>query len=136
MLVVGKTVLRKNRTWIFSDYLCPWYSLIRNRKWSTLVAQTVKNLPAMRRSEFSPWAGTFLWRREPTPVFLPGELHGQRCLAGYCLWDWKESDTTEKLSFQKVHILELTSPKIRENNHVNPMVDTMRTQYHLCGIFV
>ena len=29
------------------------------------------------------------WRREwqPTPVFLPGESHGQRSLAGYSPWD-------------------------------------------------
>jgi len=33
------------------------------------------------------------WRRawQPTPVFLPGESHGQRSLVGYS----KESDTTE-----------------------------------------
>ena len=30
-----------------------------------------------------------------TPVFLPGESHGQRSLAGYSPWDHKESDTTE-----------------------------------------
>ena len=37
------------------------------------------------------------WRRkwQPTPVFLPGEFHGQRSLAGYSLWNRKESDTTE-----------------------------------------
>ena len=37
------------------------------------------------------------WRREwqPTPVFLPGEFHGQRNLAGYSLWGHKESDMTE-----------------------------------------
>ena len=29
---------------------------------------------------------------QPTPVFLPGESHGQRSLAGYSLWDCKESD--------------------------------------------
>ena len=31
------------------------------------------------------------WRREwlPTPVFLPGELHGQRSLAGYSPWGHK-----------------------------------------------
>ena len=36
------------------------------------------------------------WRREwqPTPVFLPGEFHGQRSLAGYSPWGCKESDTT------------------------------------------
>ena len=37
------------------------------------------------------------WRREwqPTAVFLPGESHGQRSLAGYSSWGRKESDTTE-----------------------------------------
>ena len=37
------------------------------------------------------------WRSEwlPTPVFLPGEFHGQRSLAGYSPWGLKESDTTE-----------------------------------------
>jgi len=34
-------------------------------------------------------AGKILWRREwqPTPVFLPGEFHGQRSWAGYSPWD-------------------------------------------------
>ena len=30
-----------------------------------------------------------------TPVFLPGESHGQRSLAGYSPWGGKKSDTTE-----------------------------------------
>ena len=44
-----------------------------------------------RRHGFNPWAGKIPWRRawQPTPVFLPGESHGQRTLAG------KESDMTE-----------------------------------------
>ena len=34
------------------------------------------------------------WRRkwQPTPVFLPGESHGQRSLVGYSPWGRKESD--------------------------------------------
>ena len=32
---------------------------------------------------------------QPTPIFLPGEFHGQRSLAGYSLWGCRESDTTE-----------------------------------------
>ena len=32
---------------------------------------------------------------EPTPVFLPGEFHGQRSLACYSPWGCKESDTAE-----------------------------------------
>ena len=37
----------------------------------------------------------------PTPVFLPGESHGQRSLAGYSPWGCKESDTTEQLNNNK-----------------------------------
>ena len=35
--------------------------------------------------EFNPWVGKIPRRRawQPTPVFLPGESHGQRSLAGY-----------------------------------------------------
>ena len=37
------------------------------------------------------------WRRtwQPTPVFLPGESHGQRSLAGYSPCSLEESDMTE-----------------------------------------
>ena len=38
-----------------------------------------------RRHRFDPWIGKIPWRRkwQPTPVFLPGESHGQRSLVGY-----------------------------------------------------
>ena len=38
-----------------------------------------------RSPGFNPWVGKIPWRREwlLTPVFLPGEFHGQRSLAGY-----------------------------------------------------
>ena len=38
-----------------------------------------------RRSGFDPWVGNTPWRRpwQPTPVFLPGESHGQRSLSAY-----------------------------------------------------
>ena len=53
-----------------------------------------------RKPRFSPWVGNIPWRREwePTPVFLPGEPHGQRNLAGFSPWGHKESDTTERLT--------------------------------------
>ena len=35
---------------------------------------------------------------QPTPVFLPGEFHGQRSLASYSPWGCKESDVTEGLT--------------------------------------
>ena len=43
------------------------------------------------------------WKWQPTPVFLPGEFHGQRSLAGYRPWGCKESGMTEHLSL--THIL-------------------------------
>jgi len=47
-----------------------------------------------------PGLGKSPWRRawQPTPVFLPGEFHGQRSLAGYSPWGRKELDMTEQLS--------------------------------------
>ena len=38
-----------------------------------------------KRLQFEPWVRKIPWRRawQPTPVFLPGESHGQRSLAGY-----------------------------------------------------
>ena len=46
------------------------------------------------RCEFDPWVGKIPWRRawQPTPVFLPGESHGQRSLVGYSPWGHRESD--------------------------------------------
>ena len=37
------------------------------------------------RPGFDPWFGKIPWRRkrQPTPVFLPAESHGQRSLVGY-----------------------------------------------------
>ena len=65
---------------------------------ASLVAQTVKNPPAMQEIRVYPWVGKIPWGREwlLTLVFLPGELHGQRSLAGYSPWGHKESDTTTK----------------------------------------
>ena len=62
---------------------------------ASLVAQMVKNLPAMQ--EMWVW---FLDQEAPlekgmegTPVFLPGKFHGQRRLVA-----WKELDMTERIT--------------------------------------
>ena len=53
-----------------------------------------------KRRGFDSWVRKIPWRRkwQPTPVFLPGEAHGQRSLVGYSPWGRKESDTTKRLS--------------------------------------
>ena len=46
---------------------------------------------------FDPRVGKITWRRkwQPTPVFLPGESHGQRSLVDYSPWGRKELYTTK-----------------------------------------
>ena len=43
--------------------------------WASLVAQMVKNPPAIQETGFGPWVGKITWRRtwQPSPEFLPGE---------------------------------------------------------------
>ena len=50
-----------------------------------------------KRQGFDPWMGKIPWWRawQPTPVFLPGESHGQKSLAGYSPQGHQESDMTE-----------------------------------------
>ena len=50
--------------------------------------RVVRTIPGSRRS---PGAGN----GQVAPVFLPGEAHGQRSLAGYSPWDCKEADMAE-----------------------------------------
>ena len=84
MLVIGKKFF--NILLIIFTYICihPWW--LRRE---------------CRRPGFNPWVKKSHWRREwqTIPVFLPGEFHGQRSLAGHSLWGRKESDMTEQLTF-------------------------------------
>ena len=62
----------------------------------------VKNPPTMQETQETPfpslgWADPLEKKMTPTPVFLPGKSHGQRCLAGYSPWVRKESNTTYRL---------------------------------------
>ena len=68
---------------------------------TSLVAQLIKNPPAMRET----WVRTLGWEdpleeeRLPTPVFWPGEFHGL-----YSPWGCKELDMTERLhTFLSMH---------------------------------
>ena len=47
----------------------------------------IKN-PSAKRLRFDPWVRKIPWRRkcQSTPVFLPGESHGQRSLVGFSPW--------------------------------------------------
>ena len=83
---------------------------------ASLVAQLVKNLPAMHETQFNPWVGKIPWRKEwqPIPGFLPEKFHGQRSLVGYNSWIAK-SRTPNTLPLQRIQ----------------PCVQKVRVQYLL-----
>ena len=61
-----------------------------NILWASLVFQLLKNLLGGDQGSI-PGSGRSPWRRkwQPSPVFLPGESHGQRSLAGNSPWSRK-----------------------------------------------
>ena len=68
--------------------------------WASLVAQKIKNLPAMWETRV--WS---LEKEDPLEKemathssVLPGESHGSRRLVGYSPWGHKESDMTKWLT--------------------------------------
>ena len=68
----------------------------------------VKNLPEVQET----WIRK-IWRRawQPTPVFRPGESHGQRNLVEYNPWGCQELDTTEQLTLS-LHVLAIINSAI------------------------
>ena len=64
-----------------------------------LVAQTIKNLPAMQKKQETSVQSLGLenplemgMATQPTPVFMLGESHGQRNLVGYSPCGHREPD--------------------------------------------
>ena len=68
----------------------------RGRTSVSCIGRQILYLLSLQGSQLS----IYIWRREwqSTRVFLPGESHGQRSLAGYSPWGCRESDRTKRLS--------------------------------------
>ena len=68
---------------------------------NSLVAQTVKNPPAMQDTLIRSLGQDDSLEKgmATTPVFLPGEFHGWRSLEGYSPWSHKEWDMTNAFPF-------------------------------------
>ena len=83
-MTTGKTIVLTLWTFVGNVMSLLFCFLIRclGLPWASLVAQLVKNLPAMQRPWFNYWVRKMPWRRQwqPTSVFLPGKSHGQRSL--------------------------------------------------------
>ena len=57
----------------------------------TVSARNIRDVGSIPGSGRSPRGG----HGNPSPVFLPGDSHGQRSLEGYSPWGCIESDMTE-----------------------------------------
>ena len=97
---------------------------------ASLLAQTVKNLPAMKETQDRSlgWEDPLGRGMATTPVTLPGEFHGQRSLVGYSPSGHKESDTTKRLTLPLCEVYGILIPqpgiepepsavKVRSLNH-------------------
>ena len=74
---------------------------------ASVVAQLAKNLPAMQATWVWSRVRRIPWRRkwQPTPIFLLGEVHRQRNLAGYSLWTHKSQTRLSHQTTTTMYIL-------------------------------
>ena len=79
-------------------YYCVCYFLKEHNCFPSV--SVVQNLPIMQESQENQvqslgWENALVEDTATHSVFLPGESHGQRSLAGYSPWGHKELDTAE-----------------------------------------
>ena len=93
---------------------------------ASLVTQMVKHLPAMRETRVwsLSWEDPLEKEGQPSPVFLPGESHGQRGLVGYSPWCHKELAITEWLT-HSCYIIDILLKTLHKLLHL--------TFFLLCG---
>ena len=86
-----------------------WMRMCRKRKAPTLLVGMQIGAATIENSMEVPLKTK---NRVTILIFLSGEFHGQRSLAGYSLWGHRELDTTELLTlsllsfFQSYHIIQ------------------------------
>ena len=69
---------------------------------ASLLAQLVKNLPALQETRVRACKDPLEKGMTPTPVFLPAKFHGLGSLEGYSPWGRKELDVTNTCVVQTV----------------------------------
>ena len=81
-----------------------------------------------KRPGFDPWVEKIPWRRvwQPFPVFLPGESHGQRSLAGYSHWVTKSQTWLKRLSMQLVWLIHfVVQQKLTQHCKYIPVIEML-----------
>ena len=119
-LIMGKIEGRRRRGWLRMRWLdghefeqAPGVGngLVMDREaWCAAVHGISKSQIRLSDwTELMSSLGKIPWRREwlPTPVFFPGEFHGQRNLVGYSPRGHKELDTTEWWTLSLFHLCPL-----------------------------
>ena len=98
-LLIDGEALRNLEFHPYSNY-CPLYTLCPDFCGGSDSKESTCQCRRHRRRRFDPWVGKIAWRREwqPTPVFLPGESHGQKSLEGYSPGGCTELNMTEWLT--------------------------------------
>jgi len=69
----------------YDKYVLAFYTVLEANAGGSVGKESACNAGDAGRRKFNPWVRKIPWRRkwQPTPVFLAGESHGQRSLAGY-----------------------------------------------------
>ena len=122
----------------------PWLPWWFSSKESTCSTGDPGSVPKLGRSpgEGNEWL--------PTPLFLPGEFHGQSKLVSYSAWDCEESDMNEQLThtcsthlfwFWPLHgFLDLCSPTtdwIQGPQQIGVLTTRSPGNYlHICKMYV
>ena len=122
-----------------------WLSVLRELPRWLSGKESAYQCRRCQRCWFYPWVGKIPWRRAllSPPVFLPGESHGQRNLAGYSPWsgrvrhDWvtehdKNNPECAHEGLQRwPKILDITCKILRSWAYVHFSKDKLSSVYHI-----
>ena len=102
---VFKTLTVQTQMYNWNDYTIP-YIYKRLPRWGSGKVSAYE-CRTYERFRFNPWVQKIPWRRkwQPTPVFLPGLIPGQRCLVGYSPWSDNQLDMTERNQSETVYLI-------------------------------
>ena len=102
----GLSITQVSHGRLFPNKLCHHFFIVYHDKRASLVAQTVKNLPAMWDTwVLPPGLGRSLGGGHGNPLQYSclENPHGQKSLAGYSPWGHKQLDSTERQSTAQDH---------------------------------
>ena len=95
---IAQLITHTQGLWVMICYYCVCYFLKEHNCLPSV--SVVQNLPIMQESQENQvqslgWENALVEDTATHSVFLPGESHGQRSLAGYSPWGHKQLDTAE-----------------------------------------